>query len=388
MVYRGTPRWAVLALVACCWVIAWPPLAAEAAARGLVSARSCSAADVRAALAAVRPGGVVTVPPGDCDWGPESVSSAKGVSLRGAGPGRTVIRSHPSSADFQRPALQLSCSVGRTYEVTGFTFVGSGTADVAKADNGVFLSGGCRGFRIHHNTFTRFGYSAVTVAGDASGVIYRNRFVHNFVMGLGYGVSVYGDGSYPAQPRLGRPRMVFVEDNTFFDNRHAIASNSGSHYVFRYNRVKSSARAQWQAQVDAHGTTEYGPGSRSWEIYRNTFTSVSALRGRGAYFIGLRGGDGVVWGNTFDEREYPYWVTIEKYQPCSWFWSHYGSQGKPVPGQTRAGYFWNNPGQKMTIQSAETGWGCDWRPYLRRGHEFFYRKLPGYTAYPYPHPLR
>ena len=78
-----------------------------------------------------------------------------------------------------------------------------------------------------------------TVPGEQMGVIYRNEFIDNWYVNLGYGVAI--DGSIASWNRplaLGTANAVFVEDNLFVRNRHCVTSTNGANYVARYNTVR------------------------------------------------------------------------------------------------------------------------------------------------------
>jgi hypothetical protein len=93
----------------------------------------------------------------------------------------------------------------------------------------------------------------------------------------------------------GSNRTVFVEDNLFDLNRHCATATNGANYVARYNTVKDNY--QDSVSFDAHGLSRAWPrGTRSVEIYGNVVTN-SIRRFGGA---GIRGGSGVIWGNSWN----------------------------------------------------------------------------------------
>ncbi len=119
----------------------------------------------------------------------------------------------------------------------------------------------------------------IEIHGDpivTRGVIYLNTFTDLYYVdptrgALGYGVVVYGSGTWPPL-RLGTAQTVFIEDNTFTRNRHAVASNNGSRYVFRFNTIIDNRENA--AAIDAHGRGVWPRGSRQYEIYGNTVDNV------------------------------------------------------------------------------------------------------------------
>ncbi|MGZ5790371.1 MAG: hypothetical protein ACXWJF_13055, partial [Burkholderiaceae bacterium] len=221
-----------------------------------------------------------------------------GVYLQGAGQDATIIRrvGNVSNTSY---LVAYNCSNGKQAILSDMTLVGNGNGSIQ--DKGLGLLNGCQDFKVHDAKFSDFIFSAVYV-GDAPnqrGVIYKNNFINNFsasLMNLGYGVVVYGGGAWPALD-LGSKNAVFVEDNYFSGNRHNIASNNGSVYVFRHNTVVGQDPAKDFAMTDAHGLSSSSRGSRSFEIYNNAYsTNISSGLQRTA--IGIRGGDGVIFDNT------------------------------------------------------------------------------------------
>jgi hypothetical protein len=242
------------------------------------NAATCSAADVQTAINSSLAGDTVVVPPGSCNWGATAVSlSGKNITLQGAGIGNTVITSTGTT-------LTWGTSSAR---VTGFSFT------VA-----LFTLGG-DGWRIDHNIITGNGSrtdsvvttcSTVAASGYCSGLIDNNVFsagarivVAPFAVSTDQGNQIWNDAT-----ALGGSRAVFVEDNDFqsVGADEPIDANYSSRYVFRFNTYNN-------ATVHTHSLQQYR-GSRMWEIYKNTATGVT-----GAWVpIWLRGGTGVIWGNT------------------------------------------------------------------------------------------
>ena len=365
------------------------PLFADSFDRVLVTAATCSAADVQIALNSAPADAIVTIPAGDCDWGSAQVSASGKVVLRGAGSGLTVIRrTAPVVENNPTFLISLDCATGASPEVYGFSLVGnddlqSDAQRLDDVDNGLALRGRCRDFRVHHMAFSKFSNAGLTLRGPAQrGVVYANTFNANFkcqpvpVDCLGYGAAVYGDGTQPSLD-LGSAEAVFIEDNTFYDNRHGVASNYGSRYVVRNNLFTSTQRARNFAMIDAHGRQSgTTAGSRSWEIYANTLrTDPPSMIAAG---IGLRGGDGVVFGNDFGLIPHVAWLSNEA---CSGTY--------PLPDQIRSAYFWSNSWQPIAgygNNAIEIVSGCS--PYLVEGRDWNQAAMPGYQPYPYPHPLQ
>ena len=124
--------------------------------------------------------------------------------------------------------------------------------------------------------------------------------------------------------------------------------------------------------LDAHGTRGGDKSTQAYEYYHNVLdgTGVSGIT-KG---IGLRGGHGVVWGNTFINTAN--WVrlnTDDIIEDSDLYFVH-------------DLYIWDNivngnsqPSDVSYIERPE---------YIKKNEDYFMYKKPGYTPYPYPHPLR
>jgi hypothetical protein len=147
--------------------------------------------------------------------------------------------------------------------------------------------------RIDHNTFNDPSTDGTFIGtfGNAPVLIDNNSFVAcaacEIIHNMGVGISGWQDDVVP-----GSADMVFIEDNTFTNPSNfgvaAVQSYYGARTVFRHNTMN-------MAYVDQHGTCG-NVYARWWEIYDNTFKNA----GPGLSQYGnLRGGTGVIWGNTF-----------------------------------------------------------------------------------------
>lgn len=385
------PKWTVLTPFAVL-VLALPPLMAQAGLfrdgfETTIVAASCAAAAVQAALDDAPPGALVRIPAGDCDWGAQRVQHHGSVRLQGAGAESTVIRRTAAITQGFDYLIEIFCDGGRV-DVSQLRLVGNDDLQDDKQrledqDNGLALRGACPDFRIHDSVFEKFSNAGLTLRGRPQrGVVYRNHFLSNFkcqpepVDCLGYGVTVYGDGTQPPLA-LGTADAVFIEDNYLYDNRHGVASNYGSVYVTRFNTFVSTQRSRNFSMIDAHGwQSGSSGGSRSWEIYGNVLRSeplTMVVTG-----IGLRGGDGVVFGN--DLGRIPNQVYLRN-ETCSGTY--------PLPYQIRSAHIWDNqwspiPGYPQ--EPVQITPNC--APYLVEGRDWFRSPRPDYSPYIYPHPRR
>lgn len=129
--------------------------------------------------------------------------------------------------------------------------------------------------------FYYFGYAGISVQHydtQAGGLIAYNRFEKckgYDGLGLGYGVVVTGaDGTWVASPGFGSSNFIFIENNYFSEMRHAVASNTGSLYVARYNYLANNAIVGGASQIDSHEQEDGTYGSRAAEVYNNTITTT------------------------------------------------------------------------------------------------------------------
>ncbi|CAN5450714.1 hypothetical protein BH11PSE11_BH11PSE11_35640 [soil metagenome] len=354
------------------------PTPAPAPAGPVISANSCNFGDVSNAVSAAKVGTTVQIPAGNCSWGTSQLNVPAGINLQGAGKDVTTIRrvgAVPNTAY----VIAFNCSNGGKAQLSNMTLVGNGNGSIQ--DKGVGLLNGCQDFEVSGSKFTNFIFSAVYV-GDAPnqrGVIYKNDFINNFsqsLMNLGYGVVVYGGAAWPAL-ELGTQNAVFIEDNYFSGNRHNVASNNGSVYVFRYNNVVGQDPAKDFAMADSHGLSSSPRGSRSYEVYNNNFsTNISSGLQRTA--IGVRGGDGVIFNNT---------VTNSISRAVELMTEGFGCGTYPGADQIRSLYIWNN---SNTSANGYTSNGIDntCPSSIGLNRDYFLTPKPGYTPYTYPHPLR
>lgn len=351
------------------------------------TADSCAPAAVaEQAGKALQPGNTVLIPAGECEWQDEQVTFAPGVSVRGAGRGRTILRRKLAMPQWNNALLRLRCNGGRAGGVADLTVIGN--AIEGDLDNGVWLDGSCQDFTVRDFRGSSFSNAGILIRGhDPRGVIYRSELLSNYrcVGGCyGYGVVVYSDADPQGPPMpplaLGSADAVFVEDSYFADNRHAIASNHGSRYVFRHNTLFTTARTRGTGMIDAHGaedTSEHG--SRSYEIYAN-YLGVDTQVMQTADGIVIRGGDGVVFDNVMPWM--PYELRLRN-EVCS--------GPHPLHDQPLEVHIWNNrftPRQDL-YDTTDPVWVDDeCETYIVENREYFLFPRPGYVPYAYPHPLR
>jgi hypothetical protein len=378
-----------LSLALCAFII----LGATSSQATVIYAKSGYAADLQAAINRAHTGDIVSMPAGRFSFR-GTVMAPDGIYIRGAGRDSTYLIKSDNTSNFM---IQVDSKTGMPFKFSGITLQGRldalqgsnrTTAVTNVTDGGLYIRGAATNFQIFNSRFTKFLRAGVEFQGDAGskwgeqrGVIYNNEFIDNWYINLGYGVAV--DGSVKSWNRtitLGTSNAVFVEDNLFVLNRHCVTATNGANYVARYNTVKDNY--QDSQSFDAHG---FGPswprGTRSVEIYGNVVTN-SIKRWAGA---GIRGGSGVIWGNTWNGVSHGVVLSLETPPPS-----------KPLtiyPALDQIGnpddlYVWNNvsSGDNVHKSSTRNSRGIGYWLKLRR--DYFTTAKPGYRPYAYPHPLR
>jgi hypothetical protein len=390
------------------------------AAGALAAAADCSKADVQAAIDASQDGGTVNVPTGNCTWD-SPVQLDKSISVIGDG---TVI----SRNGFFIPAGTDG------WRVSGFVF-DAGWQDTYLIQLEQSRTGS-KDFRIDHNVFMHEPYSTggtVLFQGYSYGVLDHNEFRDCLNEIISFG----GDGaaSFERTPVLGgyENGAIFVEDNSFLLTSACSAffggdpngaaenifdGNSGPRIVFRHNNVSDHKNCRWQYALETHGfesefsTVGDARAVNSIEVYRNTFTSNYPGAGLFMRIRGL-GGGGVVFDNAVDgtggsfrgielknlrSQDADYSGSLSKgninaagyTQFChsrqsdeaGLFCEKCTDDSALCFGQVRNLYVWNNSVGAVTVDST------DHTPQdIVQGAHYFLSTMPGYTPYPYPHPL-
>lgn len=350
---------------------------APAAHAVTITASGVSVGAVQAAVNAASVGDTVVVPAGSASW-TSPLSITKGIELKGAGIGSTII-TNPSTG-WQVGIINVKAVIGQQVTIDGFTFIGSGgNEDV------IVMTGSTRAFRIHDNKFTNGGAHSVWIWGDCYGVIDHNQFINPSREVISLFDKGTGDDSWSRPLSFGTAEAVYAEDNVFdFETigDHAITGVNGTRYVFRHNTVHSSAALN-ASQVDGHGNYFDDRGIRSFEVYDNTLSSDSSYQG-----FYMRGGAGVIFGNTMTGSYY-HPMIFTNYR--SWETDAPGSCGYdacsyPAPDQLHDVYVWNNTYNGATVTPWVTDRGLD-RTHIQQGRDYFLSAMPGYTPYTYPHPL-
>ena len=333
----------------------------------IINAGSCSQNDVQTAVSAASAGDLILLPAGSSKWSGSLNVNKQNITLQGNGIGKTIITGVSKS-------ILLTGEQANNLRITNIEFQsgsqfiyarGSGTPEQA-----------IKKFRVDHCKFVKVDRVLETVGG-ATGVFDHCIFLDT------YGARLYGSNDAKAMPpyKLGTSDAVFFEDNTITvttsgNPAHFIGSNSHSKYVIRHNTFNYSA-SLWDI-IDAHGACEVrGRGSATWEVYDNTFALIPYI----SRVIHLRGGQGVVFNNTFTGYKPSKPITITDYAvcnpPCSQSCTTY-----PCPDQINHSYFWDNKIDNTPVDPVNN---CS--DFIKKDRDYYTYQMPGYTPYTYPHPL-
>lgn len=325
-----------------------------------------------------------------------------GFKIKGQGilPLTCILHLAPaiSSTSPQTAMITAIGTSGGKLEFTGITLRGRGESNVAigAGDIGLVVVS-CRDFRVHHSRFDgklgRDGIQAVALSwmgGDEDfgcrGVIDHCDFDDIFVQrafdrntGWQYGVYVawYADfqparwvddvwslaGKYDELPFI-----IYIEDCTFSDIRHAVVTEHAGVFVFRHNKVLDITDYMTSGSVDHHPYRDYGDGCRWGEVYDNE------LNGEGLW---IGSGGGLWFRNTIDSRAHAYFLqqgetsSPNTYPRCAvkdlYIWDNIIID---APGGV---YYINNAGRIAPVKYERA-------PSASQGEI-------DYEPYPYPHPL-
>ena len=336
-----------------------------------VNANSPSQSDVAAAIGSGRDGDIVTIPGGTASW-TRAVRVKKGITLQGAGVGKTIIKDAVQSG----PLLDCSLATGNLTRITGIEFQDGGRS--GKELGGILKVTGSNTngsqFRMDHCQFGDL--NGMHVFNTVVGVIDHNTFAAGAkagdtieVYGHNWNNGTLGDGSYAADSNFGTDKFLFIEDNVFHfsggtGGKGITDSYGGGRFVVRYNQIFDDMT------VETHGTesNQRARGVRAVEVYNNTFTGTDKNR-----FIGkMRSGVILLHDNTITG----YWkgsteFTLQNYRCQDMFapWDQADGQSQWDVNQP-GGPFYSGAvtaSGSQTVTVTGTSWTTDqWKGYTIR----------------------
>jgi hypothetical protein len=390
---------------------------------------------IEMALREALDGDVLLLPEGKFEF-KKTIKITRNISIRGWGPKTTIL--------FRSEAVPDSLLSSPGWE-SFFDFIPSSTStytihvsDLAleskkpsrenedlysrSPDFGIRLIN-CVDFVITRCCFRNFGKAAISVQHEdtlAGGVISGNEFHDNRKgsdgLGLGYGVLVYGKNKqWLKQVRFGSANFIFIESNTFYHQRHAVAAGGCGLYVFRYNTVTENIIGPKSGQaVDAHegrgilGDNYYS--TRAVEVYENILVNTSFKDGTPIVpgkspknlvenAILLRGGEALVHDNSIagyrfgigiinfqlkPPQPYPIISQIGYLSGLQFGEEHSGTDSLTGNGDL---FMWNNRFTRYVGRDTSSEF-YNYQPcFFKEDRDYHFVPKPGYRTYPYPHPL-
>ena len=399
-----------------------------------IQAATAARSDVARAIASAQDGDTVSIPAGTATWTTGLITAgSRALTIQGAGIGQTTINDNvPKPRGGSGSVLWIfDTRPEKSLRLTGITFQGV-AQDTKSFNKGTLVfEGRSHAVRIDHVKIDQPGTGGMVFNGDVWGVVDHCIFnMPNFkqaiqIFSQNWNGGTYGDGSFEDPLHLGSSEGLYIEDNTFIGSGVAGAgvtdSTQGGRFVFRYNTVTSEYAA-------THGTEgQRYRGVRSYEFYNNTFTNPNSMMFCAIY---LRGGSGVIWGNTFrggtGQTGYKNAILAANYrsfqnqQP----WGHCNGKntwdgntdelGYPALDQVGRGtcgdqirgdsprnrrtnlaswprnaseplYVWNN--NWTAVPNNAGNLIASQQAVIQAGRDWVEAPMPGYVPYTYPHPL-
>jgi hypothetical protein len=378
------------------------------------TAKSCQSNDVQLAINAASDGDSVIIPTGNCSWTAGVTISGKGISLEGISKGAVTITHNAVNSSL----VTVTEDDDRIIKISNLRFV-EGTGD---GDNHLEVTNGAANSRpvlLHDNDFETNGKLLRSVRWATNrGVIWNNKFSDNQKNDQAIVIVNAGlDSSWSTPDTMGTKDAtgesnVYIEDNFFGQiTLQALDPDDNSRVVIRYNTFDNSG-------IASHGPDTSQDGVRHWEFYNNTLTFNNFGDCDGTqtlnlnFFFYLRGGTGIIADNNFADIKSCAWgdkpeiaLLVQNIRrnagtyPC---WATY-----PAPhqiGQSHNGtayftdpvYIWGNTGsgnsEPSLVEYAPNECGVNAptiTQFIQKDRDYVVgTPKPGYSKYPYPHPLR
>jgi hypothetical protein len=395
-----------------------------------------SQADVQAACSAAPDNGSITVviPVGNYYWS-GTLTITTSVTLAGADATGVTIYNENASSNM----IDATASANGHINIYWLNVV-----QLADNGGGVGFSLDCDRAEptaytvLIHDCSFRCGsvFTYMVVCRDNGIIFWNDTFIGdgpndpNALGGISFVCDKYGYTSswntpdtYGTQDTTGLTNS-YVEDCKFYDATTAISNfDDNSRVVWRYNTMQ-------ECSLGSHGQETSIYGTRSWEIYNNTFIHPTSGVGPSGNsypmnmngWFGVRGGSGVVFNNQMQDIPTKNGINLCVFSinradstPCQtaypaarqtgqgWSASSSATYGNPVVAQDGKGavtegvYIWGNTGSETTdpnyvgsdqYSPDDCGKGKLVTEFLKKGRDYFVGTAkPNYTAYKYPHPL-
>jgi hypothetical protein len=414
---------------------------AAAANAATINAASCSSVAVQAAIAATVAGDTVVIPNGSCTWQTGVIIGGKGIHLKGQSSGGVTITNNVTNGN----VITVTEDTTLHTEIFQLTIIGNSSFPAISVQPFNSPNDIGKAVLLHDLTFSD---SWAIEMQTNRGVIYNNSFNdHGGVQEMVQCVPTGQSNSWTTPSTMGTNDLtgesnVYVEDNTFTKNRtEALDPDSNCRIVVRHNTFDNSAMA-------SHGADTGPYGMRHIELYNNTFIftdfhdnpQCNQTMPLDDFFL-WRGGTGVITDNTgLVDMNSGCWGLKQAVKLGDWklqadagpdpCWGEGTTGGALYPSPRQMGYGYvtgngrdglgrstdtaNNPfcpscyvgdseplyiwNQNLTpaySNGAGSNGVCTVLPletsqdYIKLNRDYFLgTPKPGYTKYPYPHPLR
>lgn len=261
-----------------------------------INAVSIEQADVQAAINSSSDGDTVLVPAGLSTWGAGGsyLNIHKAITIQGAGRTLSLVETSISAGAYDAGTVRLHNAA---------TFKGFSVRTLAGSGTPISTGNGIHGWRITDCQITN-NSGAYWIYPTTFGVI------DNCTMTGGYssmeGVFMRGPSdAWQTPSTLGTANLVYVEDCIMEGSGYCSDGNSNAKLAFRNNTITGAMK------IDGHGVFSNTPprGVRHMEVYRNHWTHTG-----GAWnAIEIRGGSGMVWGNTHNVGSGSPWFYLTEY---------------------------------------------------------------------------
>lgn len=264
----------------------------------IITAASCSRADVGQAVDRAVSGDEVVIPAQTCDW-TSTLRITRAITLRGADRAGTVLRDGvPKDGSSDTTYLVFVENVSGV-RLSTFTIEGL-AEDTANNNHGhVHFEGDVTNSRVDHVTFRGLKNAGVTFSGHPTGVVDHCSFDGDheeavWVSHESWDGGGYGDSSWASPPTLGSADALYVEDCEVIDRAMngagALVVLSGGRAVLRHSVLTNDG--VFVAGTESSGRFRSG---RHAEVYANRFVTIGQFSA-----IEIAGGTGVVFDNVFE----------------------------------------------------------------------------------------
>ena len=273
-------------------------------------AASHSYADVAACIADSTYDDTITVPAGDGSetWASTLVIS-KGVHLSGPGSGSLTISTHASLGISLTPDA-TSVTNGHVFEISGFTFDGSSSDDVA-ISLGTVGQTGYPVVNFHDNIIQNYasasGYGTVWYQGPWKGVIHSNTWSGNDRHIMRYWGDNEPQWNWEDEYTYGTDENLFFEDNTINLDTYTLSGGHSARVVVRFNQF-NTMQSHFSPLWDVHGNqASYVCSMMGAEFYYNDIdangtTEEFDIRGGRILHFGNALINGTYYPNVYNEN--------------------------------------------------------------------------------------